>query len=168
MNQQEARVCSREARRTRRGGKFKGLCMKTERTLSVITCLFVVYGLVLETMPLRAAEDNGQLLSLTKDQEERIRKWKEADRLKYEKLEPVTIYGRVIDQDGNPVADAEVCISWEKATLLLGKSDFGRKDWIKTDKDGLFHFTCAKLFDASAKAKKEGYESSLGGVVVYG
>jgi len=118
--------------------------MKTERTLSVITCLFVVYGLVLETMPLRAAEDNGQRLVLTKDQEERIRKRKEEDRSKYEKLEPVTIYGRVIDQDGKPVADAEVCISWEKATLLLGKSDFGRKDWIKTENNGQFRFTCEK------------------------
>lgn len=137
--------------------------MRTGRAFSIINCLFFACGLVLEILPLRAAQANGLTQTLTKDQEERIRKRLDEDREKYENLEPVTIYGRVIDQYGKPVTDADVCISWERATLLLGKSDFGRRDWLKTDRKGEFEFTCAKPLRAFAQANKEGFEGPLGG-----
>jgi len=132
--------------------------MRTERALSVITCSSVACWLVLAILPLRASEYKGQSPMLTMEQEARIRQRLEEDRAKYEKLEPVTIYGRVIDQDGKPVAAADVCISWERATSLLGKSDFGRKDWVKTEHNGQFKFTCEKPQRAFADAQKDGYE----------
>jgi len=136
--------------------------MRTERALSVITCLSVACWLMLVILPLRATEYNGKAPVLTKDQEERIRQRLEEDRDKYEKLLPVTIYGKVVDQYGFSIENADVLVSWEAATWLLEKRDKTRRDWIKTDGYGAWTFTIQKPFYATVKAKKDGYEESCG------
>jgi hypothetical protein len=81
-----------------------------------------------------------------KTQEER----REALREQYDKLTSVPIYGKIVDQNGDPVPDADVKISWERATVLIGKADHGRKDWVKSGTDGCFRFTCDHPFAAFA------------------
>jgi hypothetical protein len=85
-------------------------------------------------------------------------KQRQAARKRFDLLPSTTIYGKVVDQQGNPIPDADVFISWENATWLIGKSDAVRKDWVKTDANGQFTFVCAKPFRAYAGAQKDGYE----------
>ena len=88
-------------------------------------------------------------------------KRREAFREQYNKLKPVTVYGKIVDQNGDPVPGADVKVSWEKATFLIGQADHGRDDWVKSGIDGCFMFTCDRPFAAFAYAYKGGYESPL-------
>jgi hypothetical protein len=92
------------------------------------------------------------------NEEERRSAFKEV----FDRLLPVTIYGKVVDQNNEPVPGADVCISWERATYMLGKPDYGRKDWIKTDGKGRFIFSCDHPHRAFASASKTGYEAPKG------
>mgnify|MGYP006292988241 CR=1 FL=1 len=77
----------------------------------------------------------------------------------FEQLQPVRIYGRVEDTEGNPVAGAEVKLSWQQATVLVGKPDAGRFDTVKTGKDGRWEFVMTKPHRAFVnEVKKQGYQ----------
>lgn len=76
----------------------------------------------------------------------------------YERLQPLSIYGKVVDQDGNPVEGAEVAVSWENASYLIGRPDFGRIDVVCSDTNGLWTFTITKPNRAFVgDVRKEGY-----------
>ncbi len=78
----------------------------------------------------------------------------------YERLQPLRIYGRVVDQDGNPLTDAEVLVSWQEATVLIGSPDFGRKDSVMSGNDGRWEFVVTKPHRAFVSdVRKEGYYS---------
>ena len=81
----------------------------------------------------------------------------------YDRIQPVMLYGKVVDTDGNAVPDAEVSIRWENADIFIGKRDVGRTERVKTDAKGSWTFSIGKAIQAYASAKKEGYETSLGG-----
>lgn len=78
----------------------------------------------------------------------------------YEQLEPIRIYGRVVDQDGNPLPDAEVTVSWQSATVLIGSPDYGRSDKVRSGHDGRWEFVFSKPHRAFVyDVCKEGYYS---------
>ena len=57
----------------------------------------------------------------------------------YNRIGNVDIYGKLVDQEDNVVAGADVHLSWYSAKWMV--TGGGRKqhnDWIKTDKDGRF------------------------------
>ena len=110
-----------------------------------------------------AAEMNDQEQGIPEQQQdERIRKRLEENRMLFEKMHPATISGKVVDQFGNSIEGADVIVSWEAATWLLGKRDKTRRDWFTTDKYGFWIFTLQKPFYATIKVKKTGYEESCG------
>ncbi|MDX9794796.1 MAG: carboxypeptidase-like regulatory domain-containing protein [Kiritimatiellia bacterium] len=74
---------------------------------------------------------------------------------------PVTIHGRVKDQNGNAVADANVCISWTRWPLLP-TDERNKTDWLETEEDGAFEFTCERPYRAFVDVFKDGYESPRG------
>lgn len=86
-----------------------------------------------------------------------------AFREQYENLSSVTVYGKVVDQYGDPVKEAEVLISWEEATWLIGIQDHGQKKRICVGTDGYFQFSCEKPWEIDAEAFKDGYETPVGG-----
>ncbi|MEI9478893.1 MAG: carboxypeptidase-like regulatory domain-containing protein, partial [Deltaproteobacteria bacterium] len=100
----------------------------------------------------RAANEKGEKAQTPEER-------REAFREQFAQLLPVTIYGKVVDQNDNPVSGANVRISWERATYLIGKADHGRDDWVNSDADGCFTFICDHPHRAFADASKDGYES---------
>ena len=61
--------------------------------------------------------------------EETIAKWKEA----IAKIKPVHVYGKIIDQYGNPVPEAKVKVLWVEISI---PPDPGQSKWIETDENG--------------------------------
>lgn len=92
-----------------------------------------------------------------RDQQERQRKKQEEYRKLYDSLPKLEITGRVVDQYGDPVADAKVTIIWENADELLEKMPKRREEIVKTDSQGWFKLRCDKPVEAKAEAEKEGY-----------
>lgn len=77
----------------------------------------------------------------------------------FEQMKPVTIYGKVIDITGSPIAGAEVKISWEQATVLIGHPDSGRFDLVQSDHNGCWEVTLNKPHRAFiADVRKLGYD----------
>lgn len=76
----------------------------------------------------------------------------------FDRLQPLHIYGKVVDQGGNPVPDADVSISWENASFLVGKPDFGRTDTVRSDANGLWEFAANKPHRVFVKAHKDGFQ----------
>jgi len=78
----------------------------------------------------------------------------------FEQLQPMRIYGQVQDVEGTPVSDAEVSVSWQQATVLIGKADAGRFDTVKSGKDGRWEFVITKPHRAFVSdVCKDGYYS---------
>lgn len=77
----------------------------------------------------------------------------------FDRLQPVHLYGKVVDQEGQPVAGADVMLSWETATFLIGKQDFTPQTvWVKSDEKGLWTFKIDKPYRAFVtEVKKAGY-----------
>jgi len=77
----------------------------------------------------------------------------------FDRLQPAHIYGKVVDQEGHPIAGADVKIDWETAALMIGKQDFGQTTWVKSDDKGLWEFKIEKPFRAFvAEVKRAGFE----------
>lgn len=77
----------------------------------------------------------------------------------FDHLQPVVIYGKVVDLAGTPVPGAEVKLSWQQATILIGKPDSGRFDFVTTGTDGRWTFTAEKPHRAFvADVRKSGYD----------
>lgn len=87
-----------------------------------------------------------------------------ADKLRgiYDLVKPmVRVEGQVVDEKGQPVEGAEVVLSWEHATLLIGKTDYARKALAHTDDSGWWRLELEKPLSAYIRIiKKEGYEYS--------
>ena len=79
----------------------------------------------------------------------------------FERMPPVQIFGRVVDVEGNPVPGAEVILSWQQATKLIGKLDLHpHYSTILSDKDGSWTFSVEKPHRAYVSdVRKEGYYS---------
>jgi len=93
----------------------------------------------------------------TKD--DRRQAWKMRLRESYASVQAARVSGRVVDLDGNPVAEAEVKISWSRATFLIGMPESPTETWIKSDVRGEWFFPldkpdCIYVMDAA----KDGYE----------
>jgi hypothetical protein len=79
----------------------------------------------------------------------------------YDRLPSPHIYGKIVDQEGNPVANAEVSIVWESAAFLIGKKDYRQTMVVRSDRDGRWNITIEKPHRAFVEGvKKNGYEYS--------
>jgi len=79
----------------------------------------------------------------------------------YEALPTVEIFGKVCDTDGDPIPDADVRVVWDQATAL-GLEHKRRDAQLKTDRRGMFQYTCSKPFWITLVACKAGYEPPNG------
>ena len=76
-----------------------------------------------------------------------------------DKIPPVTVYGKVIDQNNDPVADVAVEVTWKVPKLGAGWASHVKTDRIQTDGNGLFKWTIVKGFDPSIlRLERAGYE----------
>ena len=112
----------------------------------------LVFAVLMATLGLAgAANDTND----TVDVQARRAKFKQM----FDDLQPVVIYGKVVDLAGAPVPGAEVKLSWQQATILLGKPDSGRFDFVTTGTDGRWTFTVEKPHRAFvADVRKSGYD----------
>ncbi len=80
----------------------------------------------------------------------------------YNTLQPVTIYGVITDEEGNPIPDVDVLVSWQHATVLIGKPDpGGLREWVTSDQNGRWTFTVSKPHRAFiSEINKDGYDYS--------
>ncbi len=62
----------------------------------------------------------------------------------YDRLQPVHIYGKVVDQDGSAVVGADIRINWESADFLVGKRGGGGQTLLKSDGTGAWEFKIDK------------------------
>ncbi len=76
-------------------------------------------------------------------------------------LMPVAIYGKVTDQYGEAVAEADICISWTRWPLFP-TDERNKTDWVKTEENGRFRFECERPYRAFVEVSKDGYESPRG------
>lgn len=71
-------------------------------------------------------------------------------------LQPLHIYGSVVDQYGQPVEGAKVRVSWTEVRI---PPDPGQSKWIETDKSGNWEITIDKPGRASVRdIEKDGYQ----------
>lgn len=79
----------------------------------------------------------------------------------YDSMNPVSVFGRVVDEAGIAVADADVKVFLERATYLIGVQDNGSSTWVRTDANGLWCFSADKPSRVFVEeVKKNGYEYS--------
>jgi hypothetical protein len=77
----------------------------------------------------------------------------------FDRLQPVDIHGKVIDQDASAVAEVQVKIEWDSANYLTGNTDPGQVTWVTSDASGLWEFRIEKPNRAFVvDACKPGYE----------
>ncbi len=77
----------------------------------------------------------------------------------FDRLQPIVVHGKVIDQDANAVAGAQVKIGWESARFLAGNPDPGQVSWVTSDASGSWEFRIEKPHRAFVgDACKPGYE----------
>jgi len=78
----------------------------------------------------------------------------------FDRLKPMHIYGKVIDQNKNAVTGAEVKIGWESADFLMGNPDPGHVSWVTSDAVGAWEFRVEKphrVFVLDARKLGYGY-----------
>lgn len=76
-----------------------------------------------------------------------------------EMLPVITLYGKVLDQNGDAVPEAEVKMGWHTLRLGFGLIDDTKEEWITAQKDGSFKWTLLKGFQPSLEQiRKTGYE----------
>lgn len=77
----------------------------------------------------------------------------------FEHLQPLHIYGKVTDQEGRPVADADVMLRWETAEFLIDEQKYSpQTEWLKSDEDGAWTFRIDKPHRVFVvEVKKAGY-----------
>ena len=83
------------------------------------------------------------------------------DRFKamYDRLQPLHVYGKVIDQSGTGVDGTDVRVVWYTGRSLLGGGDERIETVIRSDSNGLWDFHADKPLRAFVSdAKKDGYE----------
>jgi len=78
---------------------------------------------------------------------------------KFNRLLPTVVYGKVIDQNGNVIPNADIEFRWYQQSWLIGKADYGTTRTLVTDERGCFSVTCPKLDRAYAVVSKSGYET---------
>ena len=66
-------------------------------------------------------------------EEDRSQAWKVRLREACDRVQPARVSGRVVDLDANPVPEADVMISWSRATFLIGVPEKPADIWIKSD-----------------------------------
>jgi hypothetical protein len=77
----------------------------------------------------------------------------------YETIQPVHVYGKVIDQNGVPVDRAEVKVVWYTAGMLVGVNNERHEKWVLTNLAGLWDIRLEKPWRAFVlDAKKSGFE----------
>lgn len=77
----------------------------------------------------------------------------------FNQLQPINIYGKVIDQDENPVAGAKIEIAWESVGDISGNPGPGQVFWATSDDSGLWEFLFEKPHSAFiADARKPGFD----------
>ena len=77
----------------------------------------------------------------------------------YDSINPLNVFGKVIDQSGNAVQSAAVKVVWETAGALVGKGDERHERWVDSDLEGRWHLRIEKPSRAFVlDAKKAGYE----------
>lgn len=78
---------------------------------------------------------------------------------------PINFYGRVVDQDGNPLSGVRVAVSvrqWYRPTASVGLDSTFPKTELTTDTGGYFQFVNGSGDDLRIEAlEKEGYEAEL-------
>jgi hypothetical protein len=71
-----------------------------------------------------------------------------------------TVYGRVVDQEGNGVGNADIELHWKSAGWLLGEPEEINKVRVESDMKGFWKATLKRPIDASIRlVQKEGYAS---------
>jgi len=77
-----------------------------------------------------------------------------------DRVPPITVYGKVLDQNGEPVSEVEVEIFWHTVKLGIGwGEDIVKSEWIKSGNDGCFRWTVVKGFAPSIQQlRKTGYD----------
>lgn len=70
------------------------------------------------------------------------------------KQKQIHVYGKVVDQDGTPVADSEVMIHWEEFSSSPVPV---QKKWVKVDRNGEWDFKAKAVYVNAWEAKKDGY-----------
>jgi hypothetical protein len=62
----------------------------------------------------------------------------------YDHLQPVHIYGKVVDQNGSAVVGADIKVDWESADFLVGTLGGGGQTLLRSDGTGAWEFTIEK------------------------
>lgn len=109
------------------------------------------YGIAFSLISLAAAPQDQRVS--TNPTPEEVRK-------AMDRIPPITVYGRVLDQEENPVPEAAIEMSWHTVKLGLGwGEDIVKSEWINSNKDGSFKWTVVKGFSPSIRQlRKMGYE----------
>jgi hypothetical protein len=118
----------------------------------------LIYILLIFVMFFPSISSAADLIGKPPADEEGIQSWLEEFGQMVSDMAPFTIYGKVVDQYGEAVSNAQVRVGWFYLTLPdLGLST-GEK-WVNTDNTGVF--SCFILRGDSpsiAEIKKKGYE----------
>lgn len=79
----------------------------------------------------------------------------------YDSMNPLSVFGRVVDEAGIAIADADVKVFLERATYMVGVQDHGSSTWVRTDANGLWRFSADKPSRVFVEeVRKAGYEYS--------
>ncbi|MCL7488874.1 MAG: carboxypeptidase-like regulatory domain-containing protein [Desulfobulbaceae bacterium] len=77
----------------------------------------------------------------------------------HEKQEPITGYGRVLDQKGDPVSGADVKVQWDYYDPDQSFKIIVLDRWVTTDANGNFTFTVEKAHEPTIReVKAKGYD----------
>ncbi len=120
--------------------------------MNTIKPIIFILSVLTTTLGLCAAAND---IDETPDVQARTAKFREI----FERLQAVRIYGKVTDQEGRPVANADVMLRWETAEFLIGKQKSSpQTEWLKSDENGTWTFKIDKPHRAFvAEVKKAGY-----------
>jgi len=81
-----------------------------------------------------------------------------------DKMLPVTVYGKVVDLTGAPLAGVSVGIQWEDMSVLTGGRSGNHLDHVQSDVSGCWTLTLSKPHRAFiSEVIKEGHEYVYGG-----
>jgi hypothetical protein len=95
----------------------------------------------------------GQLSAQSEGHDERRQRLNEY----IESIEPVEIYGLVLDEEGQSIPSAAIKLSWIEGENL--KPNRGQTEWVRAGKKGRWSFTATRaLIIDVMEVRKEGYE----------